>query len=76
VALTWILMATAGIPAGRVRGLPVRVFRTMFVRAFLSHFDRESVPRVLPAVVQWKSRDRNVLPDELAAMQRLAARIR
>jgi hypothetical protein len=45
--------------------------RASFVRAFLHHFDRASVRAALPAVVEWKSRDRNIRPTEVAAMRRL-----
>jgi len=71
VALTWILMAAAEIPGPRWRAALDRIMRASFVRAFLHHFDRASVRAALPAVVEWKSRDRNIRPTEVAAMRRL-----
>jgi len=46
----------------------------VFVRSFLAHFDLAAVRAVLPAVAAWKSRDRNMRPAEVAAMQRLVTR--
>jgi len=74
VALTWLLMTAAVLTHGRVRAIVDRVFRTMFVRSFLAHFDLAPVRTVLPAVAAWKSRDRNIQPGEVAAMQRLVTR--
>jgi len=71
VALTWILMAAAEIPGPRWRTVLDSIMRASFVRAFLRHFDRASVRAALPAVVEWKSRDRNIRPTEVAAMRRL-----
>ena len=74
VALTWLLMTAAVLTHGRVRAIVDRVLRTMFVRSFLAHFDLAPVRTVLPAVAAWKSRDRNIQPGEVAAMQRLVTR--
>src|SRR5947208_14687855 len=74
VALTWLLMTVAVLTDGRVRAIVGRVFRTMFVRSFLAHFDLAPVRSVLPAVAAWKSRDRNMQPGEVAAMHRLVTR--
>ena len=71
VALTWVLMAAAEIPSPRWRIALDGVMRASFVRAFLRHFDRASVRAALPAVVEWKSQDRNIRPTEVAAMRRL-----
>jgi len=74
VALTWLLMTAAVLTSSRVGALASRLLRTMFVRSFLGHFDLAPVRTVLPAVAAWKSRDRNVQPGEVAAMQRLVTR--
>ena len=71
VALTWVLMAAAEIPGPRWRTTLDGIMRASFVRAFLRHFDRASVRAALSAVVEWKSRDRNIRPTEVAAMRRL-----
>lgn len=73
VALTWLLMATADIPGGAMRGTVGSVFRTMFVRSFLGHFEIDAVRTALPAVGMWKCEDRNMRPAEVAAMRQLAA---
>jgi hypothetical protein len=73
VALTWLLMATADIPGGALRGAVGGVFRTMFVRSFLGHFEIDAVRTVLPAVGTWKCEDRNMRPAEVAAMRHLVA---
>src|SRR5256712_7701848 len=54
VALTWLLMATADIPGGDMRGTLRRVFRTMFLRSVLGHFEIDAVPTGLPSVVMRK----------------------
>lgn len=74
VAVTWLLMATAAIPRATVPGAVGHVLRKMFVRSFLGHFDRAVVRAALPAVVEWKCRDRNMSLAEVTAMRRLLAR--
>jgi len=74
VALTWLLMTAAELTGGRARAIVSGVIRTMFVRSFLAHFDLAAVRTLLPAVAAWKSRDRNMRPAEVAAMQRLVTR--
>jgi tRNA A-37 threonylcarbamoyl transferase component Bud32 len=74
VALTWLLMTAAQIPGGPVQAAMGRALRGIFVRSFLDHFDRESIRRALPAVGEWKCRDRNMRSAEMAAMRRLITR--
>ena len=71
VAVTWLLMAAAEIPGPRWLAALNGVMRRLFVRSFLGHFDRAGIRAALPAVVEWKSRDRNIRPTEVAAMRRL-----
>ena len=73
-ALTWLLMTAAEIPGGWARATVGSVFRGLFVRLFLGHFDVGPVRAALPAVVEWKCRDSNMRPAEVAAMLRLVAR--
>src|SRR5262245_22411045 len=73
VALTWTLMAAAEIPGPRWRAALDGIMRALFVRSFLHHFNRASIRGALPAVVEWKSRDRNIKATEVAAMRRLLA---
>src|SRR5262244_515310 len=71
VAVTWLLMAAAEIPGPRWLAALNGAMRRLFVRSFLGHFDRAGIRAALPAVVEWKSRDRNIRPTEVAAMRRL-----
>jgi len=76
VALTWVLLATAGIPTGRLKALVLGRFRMMFVNAFLGNFDVEAVRRELAAVVEWKMLDTNMTTSEQDAMQSLLATVK
>ena len=69
VAATWLVLAAAEVPdAGALNSL-----REVFLREFLGHFDLAPVRAVLSAVAAWKCEDRNMRPDETAAIRRLAA---
>lgn len=74
VALTWLLMMAAEIPGRGVKAAVGRLFRRLFVRSFLGHFDLAPVRTVLPAVGVWKCQDRNMGAEEVAGMRRLVAR--
>src|SRR6266403_2082584 len=74
VALTWLLMTAGEIPGRGVQAALGRALRSLFVRAFLGHFELGPVRAALPAVAEWKCRDPNMRPAEVAAMQRLVAR--
>ena len=74
VAATWLLMACAEIPAGRMRRAMGTMLRRLFVRTFLAHFSRPAVQAALPAVVEWKCQDRNMRPSEIEAMRDLLRR--
>ncbi len=71
VAVTWVLMTAAEIPGPQWLAALNGLIRRLFVRSFLGHFDRASIRAALPAVVEWKSRDRNIRSTEVAAMRRL-----
>ena len=62
------------IPGGGVQAALGGALRGLFVRAFLGHFELGPVRAALPAVAEWKCRDPNMRPAEVAAMQRLVAR--
>jgi hypothetical protein len=74
VALIWLVMIAAEIPGGRVQADVGRVFRRLFIRSFLGHFDLAPVRAALPAVGMWKCQDRNMRAAEVARMQRLVTR--
>jgi aminoglycoside phosphotransferase (APT) family kinase protein len=71
VALTWVLLAAAGIPSGRIKSGLLTNGRSFLVRAFLKEFDVQQVRAQLPAVVEWKSTDPHMSPVERDAMRRL-----
>jgi aminoglycoside phosphotransferase (APT) family kinase protein len=72
VALTWVLLASGGIPAGRVKAAVLGTGRGLLVNAFLSGFDLEAIKPELPAVVEWKVTDPNMTAVECRAMRSLA----
>jgi len=61
VAMTWVMGATSG-------GVPGR----LFVRTFLTHFDRAEIRRALPAAAEIRIADANVTDKEREAVRRLA----
>jgi hypothetical protein len=67
-------MIAAEIPEGRVQAVVGRVFRRLFIRSFLGHFDLAPIRAALPVVGMWKCQDRNMRAAEVASMQRLVAR--
>jgi aminoglycoside phosphotransferase (APT) family kinase protein len=71
VALTWVLLASAAIPAGRLKAAALGWGRDALVRSFLAPFDRDLVRSELAAVVAWKSEDPNMSEPERRAMQAL-----
>ena len=74
VAATWLLMVCAEIPGNRMLRAIGSILRRVFVQAFLAQFSRPAVRAALPAVVEWKCRDRNMRPSEIEAMQGLLRR--
>jgi len=74
VALTWLVMMAAEMPGKGVQATVGRVFRRLFARSFLGHFDLASVRAVLPAVGAWKCQDRNMRAAEVASIRGLVAR--
>jgi len=63
VAMTWVIGATSG-------GVPGR----LFVRAFLTHFDRAEIRGYLSAAGGLRIADRNVTDQERDAVRRLLAK--
>jgi len=74
VALTWLLMTAGELPTRGLQAAVGKVIRALFVRSFLSHFDLGPVRALLPSVADWKSRDPNMGPAEVAIMRRLVDR--
>jgi aminoglycoside phosphotransferase (APT) family kinase protein len=68
VAHSWVVMATAVPPGGAPRQLLVRAARRVFLRRFLSHFDRAEVLELLPPVAAQWVRNRNTQESERATV--------
>jgi aminoglycoside phosphotransferase (APT) family kinase protein len=65
VAMTWVILATSG------RGLLPR----LFLRCFLSRFDRSEVLGALPGAAELRIADANVTTAEREAVRRLVERV-
>jgi aminoglycoside phosphotransferase (APT) family kinase protein len=74
VATTWVVSACAEIPGPRWKATLLGAFRKQLVSSFLRRAGRDAATRDLAAVAEWKCRDQNMLPDEVAAIRRLVAR--
>jgi aminoglycoside phosphotransferase (APT) family kinase protein len=74
VAVTWVLLASGGIPAGRMKAALMGMGRSMLIKAFLAPFELGPVRELLPGVVEWKVRDVNMTPEEQQAMWALVHR--
>jgi aminoglycoside phosphotransferase (APT) family kinase protein len=75
VALTWALISAGEVPTSGVTGKLVRLIRARLIRGFIGAFDRDDVGREVGAVVEWKSRDRNLSETEIASMRTFARSI-
>jgi Ser/Thr protein kinase RdoA (MazF antagonist) len=71
VALIWVIGKTSRIDADPAERQRVGVFRDRFLGTFLRHASDPDFERVLPAVAEWRKRDRNVTDEERAAIDRL-----
>jgi hypothetical protein len=72
VALTWVLMASGGIPFGRVKAAVLGRGRALLVNSFLRDFDLATVRPHLADIVEWKVKDPNMTDVERRAMWQLA----
>ena len=73
VAQTWIIMATSTIEGSWVERRLAPVFRGVYVRSFLRHFEMDAVRARLADVGEERKRDRNDRPEERTAIDRLVA---
>jgi len=69
VALTWVLIASGEIPAGRAKAALLRVGRKLLLDAFLKPFTDDAVDENLAAVVDWKCTDSNMSSKEIERMR-------
>ena len=71
VAATWVLLASANIPGGRLQTVIAKFGRGVLLRAFLDPFPRTELSSVLNGVVEWKCGDSNMTAAEVARMRSL-----
>jgi aminoglycoside phosphotransferase (APT) family kinase protein len=75
VALMYVIGKTSRIDGPLLVAAVLGTLRDRFIDAFLAGAADTDFARVLPAVAQWRKRDRNVTADERAAIDRLLARV-
>ncbi|HVX70091.1 MAG TPA: phosphotransferase [Mycobacteriales bacterium] len=73
VAVAYLLMATAAVPAGRVQAAVIAAGRSMLADAFARRYRGRDFVRCLSIAAEWKARDANMSAAESAAMRALAA---
>jgi len=71
VAATWVLLASASIPGGRLQTAMAKVGRGVLLRAFLDPFPKMDLSSVLNSVVEWKCKDSNMTAAEIERMRSL-----
>jgi len=75
VALMYVIGKTSRIDGRGIAPVVQGAFRDRFLDAFLAAAADATFARILPAVAEWRKRDRNVTADERAAIDRLLARV-
>ena len=71
VANTWSLLACGEVPGGRFERVLVALARRLLLRAFLDATDKEAARRAMPALVEWRLKDRNHTDAERRRIARL-----
>ena len=71
VANTWSLLACGEVPGGRVDRALAVIGRGLLLRTFLASLDRAAALRAMPALVEWRLRDRNHTDAERQRLRRL-----
>jgi len=74
VCQTWVILASSTIEGSLIERRLGPVFRRLYVRSFLRHFDADEARARLRGVGEERKRDRNVRPEEKVAIDRLIAR--
>jgi len=74
VCQTWVIMATSTIEGSLIERRVGPLFRGLYVRSFLRHFDMAAVRERLRVVGEMRKLDRNVRPEERVAIDRLIGR--
>jgi aminoglycoside phosphotransferase (APT) family kinase protein len=71
VANTWSLLACGEVPGGRVDRAVAAIGRGLLLRSFLASLDRAAARRAMPALVEWRLKDRNHTDAERQRLRRL-----
>ncbi len=71
VAMTWIILAVSEVDDPGALRLVLAQFRRRLVERFLVAAGRDEARAVLQAMAAYRSKDRNVRPGELVALERL-----
>jgi tRNA A-37 threonylcarbamoyl transferase component Bud32 len=71
VAATWVLLACANVPGGRLQSAMAKFGRGILLRSFLSSFPETDLALVLKDVVEWKCGDNNMIAAEIERMRSL-----
>ena len=71
VANTWSLLACGEVPGGRVDRALAAIGRGLLLRTFLTSLDRDAALRAMPALLEWRLRDRNHTDAERERLRRL-----
>ncbi len=74
VADTWLVLSAAELPDRSMRSRLIGRARSLFIRAFLHHFDRDEVQAYLAGALERRAADRNHSEAERVAMRAVAAR--
>ena len=70
----WIVMKNAQPPGGRFQRFVAEAGRGLFLRAFLSNFDRDPIRRALARAAEQRLRDRNMTEVERRRIERFVER--
>lgn len=76
VAVTWILIASGEVPAGRAKAALLRVGRKLLLDAFLKPFAADAVQANLAGVVDWKCTDSSMSDTEIERMRSMVTQAR
>ena len=74
VAITWILVASGEVLAGRTEAILLVMARKLLLNAFLKPFAREQLQSILSEVVEWKCTNPHMSAVEIARMRLLLER--
>ena len=74
IADLWLIMANATIPGSGWQRRLIGLGRGLFLRAFLSHVDRDAARKHLRSAAEHRLRDRNTLDDERERMKSFVER--